>query len=580
MKYPKIDDLKPLLNNLYGVDKEEQAVQLSAFSLSLALCNELEPITIIKDLEFDDLREKTLICSDFFTCKKLLAKKFDLVIGNPPFRRGSDEYSNIWQLENKNILIPQKQIALKFLVESLVHLKTDGLLCLIIKSSGLLYNCTSKTFKKELFRNYHIEQILDFTALARNNSLWDNADVATATIFIKNKKPDNSKNILHLTFRRTKATAQRIVFEIDDYDLHFVNRQTALYNEYIWKINLLGGGRIKYLIEKAKGLSTFKEYLKDNDCRMEEGYIIGKNGKHDPDFMYKLKTLPTKAINEKGIDYSKLTMLSKNIKFVKTTDGNVFQAPNLILWENIGKKKLTIYYNEISFSFKHIIIGIISNIKNKQLLHDILKSFDKYNDFYRFYIFVTSGQLLVNKNTALLKKDFENLRFIDKKIENKKIFTASDMKIINDVNNYFQDFVRRGENSRVLKQIESKKIKTIIAGYGNVFLEVLNTCYKNDKRQFRLSDVVEFDNSFIAVVFRYDSKNENVRYHTEFAPLDIPQLTVNTFSSNVSINRIIRLYPQKDMVVLIKPNQYRYWISLSAYRDADKYLSDLEDAGF
>ena len=38
---------------------------------------------------------------------------------------------------------------------------------------------------------------------------------------------------------------KRIVFEIDDYVLHFVNRQTAINNEFIWKNNLLGGGRIK-----------------------------------------------------------------------------------------------------------------------------------------------------------------------------------------------------------------------------------------------------------------------------------------------------------------------------------------------
>jgi type I restriction-modification system DNA methylase subunit len=37
MRRPSIDDLKPLVKSLYGIDKEEQAIQLASFSLILAL---------------------------------------------------------------------------------------------------------------------------------------------------------------------------------------------------------------------------------------------------------------------------------------------------------------------------------------------------------------------------------------------------------------------------------------------------------------------------------------------------------------------------------------------------------------
>lgn len=201
---------------------------------------------------------------------KIQNQKFDLIIGNPPFKRGAiSEYSNTWLLRDKNVKIPQGQIALKFLSESFPILKENGLVCLIIKSSGLLYNSTSVTYKKALFSSYNVVQIFDFTALARNKSLWDNgADVATAAIFVRNNKPDASKNILHLTFRRTKATIERIVFEIDDYDLHFVNRQVAVNNDFIWKNNLLGGGRIKNLIEKVQNFPILQ------DLRIMIAYLV------------------------------------------------------------------------------------------------------------------------------------------------------------------------------------------------------------------------------------------------------------------------------------------------------------------
>ena len=301
METPKIHVLKSILRNIYGVDKEEQAVRLASFSLSLALCNELNPVKILNELTFDDLTVENLISSDFFECQSLGEKKFDLVIGNPPFFVGGlNNYSKFWKIGGEQVKIPQNQIALKFLSESFSFLKNSGLVCLIIKSSGLLYNSSSSEYKKALFSNYNTIQILDFTALARNKSLWDNgADVASAAIFVRKEKPDVNKNILHLTFRRTKATKDRIVFEIDNYDLHFVDRKKAIDNEFIWKNNLLGGGRIANLVEKTSNNKRFEEFLKDNNCVFGEGFKVGSKGKHNPPFIYSLKTLPTKAFTEK-----------------------------------------------------------------------------------------------------------------------------------------------------------------------------------------------------------------------------------------------------------------------------------------
>lgn len=572
MKPPDIDDLKPILKNIYGIDKEEQAIRLASFSLSLALCNELNPIKIVNELKFDDLREGNLIHSDFFECAAIKNKKFDIVIGNPPFVRGAvSEYSNIWKLKNKHIIIPQGQIALKFLSESFNYLKDGGLVCLIIKSSGLLYNSTSIEYKRALFSNYNTIQIFDFTSLARNKSLWDNgADVASAAIFIKNEKPDFSKNILHLTFRRTKATKERIVFEIDNYDLHFVNRQTAINNEFIWKNNLLGGGRIQNLIEKVQEFQILQDLFDENNCVAQEGFIIGNNGHLSPPFIYKIKTLPSDAISEDGIKYSMLYSLSEEIKFVKVPNEGVFNAPNVIVWENIGKKKLPVFYNEISFSFKHRLIGISSTNNNILFLKSLVQSLKKESDFYRFYFLATSSETLINRNNTFLLKDFKNIPFI----KDGYLFSDFDLKVINDSLEFQQDFFIHGENSKALQPIRPNKLKSIISDYGNEFSKVLNMVYEDKKSKFRLSDVVELENSLIATVFKYDSENTEPKYSKDLTELNIDGLTNSQISDHLSVNRIIKLYPQKDTIVFIKPNQYRYWLSLTAYRDADKCFSD------
>lgn len=581
MKLPELSVLKKLLKNIYGIDKEKQAVRLASFGLCLALCNELEPIKIINDLKFDDLKETNIIESDFFIDHKLKNKKFDLIIGNPPFNTGAlGNYSKFWDYEGEKVKIPQGQIALKFLSDSLNYLQEKGLLCMIIKSSGLLYNYTSKKYKQLLFSKLNVIQILDFTALARNKSLWENGpDVATAAIFIRNEKPDFHKNILHLTFRRTKATKERIVFEIDDYDLHFINRQTAIENQVVWKNNLLGGGRIKGIVDK-NNIGSFEKYLAKNNCKADEGFKVGSNGKPGPQFIYEMQTLPTGAIDEDSVDLSKIENMNKNIKFEKIPKEIIFTAPNILIKENIGAKRLPIYLNKkASFSFQHKIVGISHQGNNITVLNKIISSFEKYNDFCRFYIFATSGQVLVNKNTAILKTDIMQVPFIG--IDDNITFSDFDNNIINDVNLFMQDFIRHGEKAKAVKPISKENFKQTLSHYGNEFSKALNLIYEDKNKKFRLNDVVKLDNSFIATVFKYDDiESKEPIFHEDGSKLNLKELSNEEVSKHLSINRIIKLYSQKDTIIFIKPNQYRYWLSLIAYRDADKCFSDLAKLGY
>ncbi|KAA6342437.1 putative type I restriction enzymeP M protein [termite gut metagenome] len=576
MKRPAIDDLKLLLRNIYGVDKEEQAIRLSSFSLSLALCDELEPKKIIDELKFDDLQKENLICSDFFVCKKIKNKKFNLVIGNPPYVRGGTRNfdDNKTKINGEIVEIPNNQIALKFLGDSFCNLKQNGLQCLLVKSSGVLYNSTSQSFMKILFSKTNVIQILDFTGLARNKALWDNQkeyitdtgkikqnllEVETAAIFIRNEKPDFTKNILHLTFRRTKSTKERIVFEVDDYDMHFVNRQNAMNNMSIWKINLLGGGRIKITIEKLTSIGTLQNLFNGKGI-----YGEGAGG---------AKSLPNEAFFENRIDDSFITS-NYNASFNGKKDKPVYAHPNFLIKENID---LPFCLNNNLNKFSNEIVGFHST--DTKLLGEISDFFRKYHDVLKFFNICTSGKMLVYKNTACKQEDILSLP-IDLTIDLSTLLSDFDFNIIHDVNNILQFFLRRGENSDAVKPVEKKKIVSVLSNYGTEFSKALNFIYETEKRKFRLSDVVELKNSLFATIFKYDSVNDKPMFHRNDSALDIVGLTNHEISSQLSVSRIIKLYPQKDTIVFVKPNQYRYWLSLTAYRDADKCFSDFADAGF
>jgi type I restriction-modification system DNA methylase subunit len=250
---PGLNTLKRLLKeNIYGVDVEEEAVRLATFSLSLALLDELSPRVIWEELKFDNLKNINLFEKDFF---ELIAHRefdetFDLVIGNPPFiEKLTTIYAKQIEQEEKGkrIQLPGNQLALLFLDQSLNVCKPRGMVCLILPAGPFLYNNNSFEFRKHLLQTYNVKQILDFTALSE--VLFGSVDVATLSVFVKKEKPA-LKNILHVTFRRTKASKEKIHFELDHYDFHQVSYGSALNEPLIWKSNLLGGGRLHYIASR------------------------------------------------------------------------------------------------------------------------------------------------------------------------------------------------------------------------------------------------------------------------------------------------------------------------------------------
>lgn len=577
-KNPSLSELKQILNNsIFGVDINETATQLTAFSLCIALCEELTPKQIWNELRFDDLTKKNISYKDFFLWldeNKDEKESFDIVIGNPPFVRGGVSTDlGKWAIsESESVGIPQNQIALKFLSESIQLLKPQAKLCLIIKASGLLYNSTSSEYKKVLFTHYNVNQILDFTPLARNKSLWDcGTDVAAAAIFLTKESPNMEKNILHAIFRRTKATKERIVFEIDEYDLHFISRNEASTNSYIFKCNLMGGGRIKNIISKLSKVDTFEKIKKDAGLLVEEGLEIGTNGKRKDAFLYQIKTLPTKSFSEKGLDYSALSAFPKDIMPKKLSPELIFRHPNILIKENLGKELIPIEYNtNKDFTFQRNIIGIASVKKDKEQLDNIYQSLVKYNKLYRFYMLATSGQILINLNTVFLLEDFLNLPLMLNDIIH---LSTIDDNVINDVNIYMDDFHRHGETAKILKPVSKNND---VKKYGIEYSNVLNQLYADNGKTFKLSDIVRFnDDKFIGAVFTYDAVDikEPRILKTDYSE-EIEGLSQFKVSEHFSSTRIIRYY-SKNKVLFVKPNQVRYWLPSIAYRDADKTFADI-----
>ena len=306
----------------------------------------------------------------------------------------------------------------------------------------------------------------------------------------------------------------------------------------------MGGGRIRQTTEKLSALVKLKKLFVENGV-----YGEGAGGP---------KSLPNNAFLKNEINQSYITSQYTN-SFKGKKDKEVYVHPNFLIKENIN---LPFAYNDKPIKFSNETVGFHSS--NTRLLKQLAAYFKKNCEVLRFYNICTSSKLLVYKNTACKQEDILNLP-CDFNVDMTMLLSEIDRNIISDINNVMQLFLRNGENSKAVSPIEGEiNIKSVISKYGTEFSRALNAIYEDKEHKFRLSNVVQLENSLIATVFKYDNENLEPKFSTDLSELNIDGLTNNQISGHLSVNRIIKIYPQKDTIVFVKPNQYRYWLSLTA----------------
>lgn len=570
---PSLSVLKELLfKSIHGVDIEQDAIRLSIFSLALAILDEvdLDPPTWGK-LKFPDL-SKNIITQDFFEFIMSKPKAdFDLVIGNPPFNlppiNGKEPSRKIHFKELKDkigykseINIPDENPALHFLVQSLKLLKENAMLCLIQPSVPLLYT-KDISFRNELFIKYNLLQVIDLTKLA--NKLWGSRTVATAAVFMQNCLPTND-DVLHVVANKTFSNSNRLFLEFDHYDFHLISKKAVLDNTYVWKANLLGGGRINNLMERLFQFNTvgnFIESKKQDSWIKGEGFIDNPISGDPCNYITGKTFLPSKALSEKGIDKSQLALCDIQ-KFHRPRNELIYTPPHILIRANIGKDGLIIYLSDEYLVFRNKIIGIHAPDKQRSELEKLYHYLKNNGKVLRFIILATSSQIKVNRHTVPMTEDFMDLPFSEN--EDDLIISEAEEIIIDDLLN----------NQLAKNDLSVNSSKVEISKFSDIFCKTLNSIYQNDK-SFQLFKIIDAG-KYYALHFEYTSEKlhstlENALDLEKYIEAAIPSRKENNESTH--IQKIIKVYGQ-DSIILAKPKQLRYWLPSIALRDADESFAD------
>ena len=250
--------VKILKDNIFGIEIEPKSIKVAAFSLYLALLDNLDPKTgwwngnikfpyLINDPDDLTLNEqgynlfKRDTISDFEISK---LQNFQLVVGNPPF--GTKNLSKTIKVycEANDFA---KEMVLPFMHKAPL-LAPKGEIALIFNTKVLTNTGgTYQNFRQWLFNQNYVEKIYNFSILrkAKKNfggQLFGSAVEPISIVFYQKEKPENPKETI--TYYAPKTYIKNDVLEgivIDSSDeKHLPRIECEKKDSKIWKIAMWG----------------------------------------------------------------------------------------------------------------------------------------------------------------------------------------------------------------------------------------------------------------------------------------------------------------------------------------------------
>lgn len=568
---PNQTQLKKLLTSrIRGVDLEEGAVELAAFSLCLAVCDALEPMEIRKSVKlFPELKERFIHTGCFFEVREAgrIKDKVGVIVGNPPFAsklttEGAKKAYKRYKTEHDDL--PDKQVAYLFLHEGMEMLAPGGVLSML-QQYNFLYNQKSSGFRRKFIERWDVREILDFISV---RGLFDKggADTKVVTVVAEAKEAPPSRQILHATFRRSGRTDAEQGFDIDYYDMHWLTREQALNHDGVWRSDLLGGGRVLGFANRAKSLSTLKDLAAKSKWEIGEGWILGNPNDDRPaeHIIGKSCVYATDFIDGE-LNQSKFGKVpDRLIQWPRRSE--IYSPPLLLIHKHEDLHFGT--WDKGFLSYPHTVLGISAASGDRKSLEFAAKWIASQKRELQALMALQGTSALASKATAVLSDDILNLPFPedwDLKI------SVHEKILIDDIVDYYRDLIRLGEGSAAMKQSG----RPALPAFNDVFTARINGVYKKNK----LRALPE--QAWPGVICQPYVFGQGTVDWTNADELKgkVDALLKEKRGAGLNVSRIARIY-DGSCIYLLKPDRLRYWLRSIALRDADETLAEMSEQGF
>lgn len=601
-----------LIDNIYGVDLNKDAIDVAIFSLYLAVLDYKNP-KMLKRFVLPNLKGKNLFVNNFFDCNALAplqSVKFDFIVGNPPWGKGDKLQSDYCKTHGYKKYMQKNDTCRAFIFRS-KDFSSENTQCCFVIHSKLLYmqKQPSKDFRKYLLNNTVIIKIVELSSVRK--LIFKNADAPAAILSYR----FSEKNVLENRFEyiSMKSNIFFLLFNIiviEKNDVKYVKQQLLSENDWAWKTLIYGlTGDITTILMLKKNFRTLHKYMQIQTPPLISGTGVQYNDgdKKDAFHLYGKPLLESeKAIDHFTIALTNIATFSKN-KIHRTRNKALFQAPYCLMLRGMDMSDYTMkaVYEESSFVFKEAVFAVKGTLEQKKQLLNIVGLLN--SKIYAYFNLMLGSSLGVEREQRqvgeVLEFPFVESPKIAEKVEliqsalKQGVFTvASDAaKEIEELNSTIIDAFQLGDNVfvdyalhiQIPQLAESEHCEAYrlvqakdLVSYAKPFYEYLSAIFKTANIHVAVNVYPEVAKHYSAmeVVLNDSQPQEWIQIITQ---KDLKGEVLSKFAAHKINDLFFELkdvvYFEEKSFYIIKPNLYKNWHPAIAQIDlmevADQILS-------
>lgn len=585
------NELKDILtSNIYGIDIDNDAIQMTLLSIQLTLFDYLN-VEEIKHFKMPELINKNFFNDDLFNLNGLFnsLNGFDLIVGNPPWG-SKQQKSHIEYCKEKKLHISNKQIAQSFLlrVNDFMNESTDVAL---IVTSKILYNFNDLKFRKYFLKNFNLTEVLEFSSIRRE--IFNNA-IGPGSILFYNSNMANCGDIKHISLKPNKLFYLLSSVVIQKSDIKYISQKDLYNHDWVWKVLVYGNTLDFQLINRLHSKKNIGYYFKKYGFSPSRGICIGnKTEDATKYFEYDFLDVKHRMLQRYHIDESHVEKWSIE-KVERPRKEEVFTPP-YVLFKQILTQNLECVatYSEKQWVFTNSVISINGKNADEKLLKSILGFLN--SKLFSYLSLLTFSTIGIEREIILLKEIEEIplvindtlVEYVDKMLNcnnpkyleiiqheiDELIFNLlSFTELEKDLVNYFSDVtlpMRKKEN------VYHKVSNDTLENYIMVFVEYFKNYFKEENNEYFHAECYKSD-QFIGI--RFIISEEPPKHLIEYK--DKPEIL--NFFGDISIEDKQNLFVQKDIkgfeetsFYVIKSNEFKNWHRAIARRDLIEFTNSL-----
>ncbi len=358
-------------NNIFGADYNEEAVDVTIFSIYVTLFDYQNP----KDLDnfkLPLLKNKNILVGDFFDqakMKPLENQRFNFILGNPPW--GKLEQSNYKNYcRDRDIKLPDGEISGAFL-SKVLEMGDEDTVCSMVIPSKMLYKrkTPSVSFRENLLKDIQLNQVLELSAVRKQ--IFKGATAPAAVLSFQCQKSLTGHKVEHISVKPNKYLRLFGILMIEPNDVKYVEQTLLLHDDGLWKTLVYGGFWDYMLIRNLyDAYESVKDVAENHNLLMRKGLQENEGDKKDSSHLIGKKILDSQnAIDHFSIDEYAYTIFDKD-KIHRPREAEIFKAPYVLFKKGLDSKDYSVraVYVEKDFLYRETVNCIKGTENDKKVL--------------------------------------------------------------------------------------------------------------------------------------------------------------------------------------------------------------------